>query len=385
MSAEQIRTAVLDGQRPNLDDLPADCIPELRGWLTSWWAQDPDRRPTFGDVAAILDQYTQEHEQSIQDAKIRLYRRGGNNGATGDIAEDGNESLQEQPSFNFNACAAERLAKINSKDLSGSDFGSQQETSVKRISASASLQQNDVEEDGDESPVKQTLSQTSSTTARGYKSDSARSSSNNLSSHDGSMPGAYGRNPENFTSGASFGKHPSPDWKMPNVKQIHSAGPTSMYESTSETGQTQVYNFGNVSNFQIGDRNLMTVTTHKTSGKTTDVGGSGASKANTTHGTKVRKYKITSSKKVLDDKNMDMLKRELGRHWKELARQLGFSDGEIDTFDIDYGKYGLSETIQQFLRQWKEKMANQATLCAVADALIQMKLFTVAAKLDDSH
>ena len=80
---------------------------------------------------------------------------------------------------------------------------------------------------------------------------------------------------------------------------------------------------------------------------------------------------------------MQMLSDRVGRHWKELARRLGFHDGDIDCFEFDNRFHGLREIIWKMLREWRERNAKKATLCAIADALIALKLYDVAAALDE--
>jgi len=46
---EQIKTAVMYGNRPPLDAItePADLMPSLKSWIARCWDESPDERPTF--------------------------------------------------------------------------------------------------------------------------------------------------------------------------------------------------------------------------------------------------------------------------------------------------------------------------------------------------
>ena len=92
---------------------------------------------------------------------------------------------------------------------------------------------------------------------------------------------------------------------------------------------------------------------------------------------------FTDSKKQLDDANMEMLSARLGSHWRPLARKLGFHDGDLDRIEYDNRVSGLSEIIWKMLYEYREKRSEQATLCAVADALIALKLYDIAALITE--
>ena len=46
---EQIKTAVMYGNRPPLDAVtaPDDLMPSLKSWIARCWDKSPDERPTF--------------------------------------------------------------------------------------------------------------------------------------------------------------------------------------------------------------------------------------------------------------------------------------------------------------------------------------------------
>ena len=76
-----------------------------------------------------------------------------------------------------------------------------------------------------------------------------------------------------------------------------------------------------------------------------------------------------------------MLSKNLDSNWKDVARQLNFCPAEIRKIEESYQVYGLYETIRQFLLRWCDKAENEATFCAMADALIAINKYDIAAQL----
>ena len=91
----------------------------------------------------------------------------------------------------------------------------------------------------------------------------------------------------------------------------------------------------------------------------------------------------SDSKKRLDDANMHMLCSQLGSNWRALGRKLGFHDGDLDRIEYDNRISGLSEVIWKLLYEYRERHHLAATLCAVADALIELKLYDIAALITE--
>ena len=49
----------------------------------------------------------------------------------------------------------------------------------------------------------------------------------------------------------------------------------------------------------------------------------------------------------MDDENIRVMSRQVGASWTELARKLGFQQGEVDAINHDYQLAGLMEKIVQ--------------------------------------
>ncbi|XP_066862941.1 receptor-interacting serine/threonine-protein kinase 1 isoform X2 [Kogia breviceps] len=72
----------------------------------------------------------------------------------------------------------------------------------------------------------------------------------------------------------------------------------------------------------------------------------------------------------LTDKHLDPVRENLGKHWKNVARKLGFSQSQIDEIDHDYERDGLKEKVYQMLQKWLMREGSKgATVGKLACAL----------------
>ncbi|KAB1261135.1 Receptor-interacting serine/threonine-protein kinase 1 [Camelus dromedarius] len=74
----------------------------------------------------------------------------------------------------------------------------------------------------------------------------------------------------------------------------------------------------------------------------------------------------------LTDKHLDPVRENLGKHWKNCARKLYFTESQIDEIDHDYERDGLKEKVYQMLQKWLMREGNKgATVGKLAYALYQ--------------
>nr|XP_054349427.1 receptor-interacting serine/threonine-protein kinase 1 isoform X4 [Pongo pygmaeus] len=74
----------------------------------------------------------------------------------------------------------------------------------------------------------------------------------------------------------------------------------------------------------------------------------------------------------LTDKHLDPIRENLGKHWKNCARKLGFTQSQIDEIDHDYERDGLKEKVYQMLQKWVMREGIKgATVGKLAQALHQ--------------
>jgi hypothetical protein len=81
---DQIRVAVMDGQRPSLNDIddklvgsrpqqvPADMLTDVKQLIDVCWAQDPNARPSFADVTGTFVRLMSTQQDALATAKAKL-------------------------------------------------------------------------------------------------------------------------------------------------------------------------------------------------------------------------------------------------------------------------------------------------------------------------
>ncbi|XP_077348237.1 receptor-interacting serine/threonine-protein kinase 1 [Lithobates pipiens] len=71
-----------------------------------------------------------------------------------------------------------------------------------------------------------------------------------------------------------------------------------------------------------------------------------------------------------NDYQLQLLRDNLSRKWKEFARKVGFRQPEIDEIDHDYERDGLKEKVFQMLHKWQMKVGSKyVTVGEIAKAL----------------
>ncbi|XP_025237318.1 receptor-interacting serine/threonine-protein kinase 1 isoform X2 [Theropithecus gelada] len=146
-----------------------------------------------------------------------------------------------------------------------------------------------------------------------------------------------------------YGPIPSPMsslYKIP-VPETNYVGntPTMPFTSLPLTDESIKYAIYNSTGIQIGAYNYM------------EVGGTSSSLLDSTNTNfkeePASKYQaIFDNTTSLTDKHLDPIRENLGKHWKNCARKLGFTQSQIDEIDHDYERDGLKEKVYQMLQKW---------------------------------
>lgn len=72
----------------------------------------------------------------------------------------------------------------------------------------------------------------------------------------------------------------------------------------------------------------------------------------------------------LTAEHLNPVRENLGKHWKNCARKLGFTESQIDEIDHDYERDGLKEKVYQMLQKWLMREGSKgATVGKLAQAL----------------
>uniref|UniRef100_A0AAA9RUQ4 Receptor interacting serine/threonine kinase 1 n=1 Tax=Bos taurus TaxID=9913 RepID=A0AAA9RUQ4_BOVIN len=139
--------------------------------------------------------------------------------------------------------------------------------------------------------------------------------------------------------------------------------PTIPFTSLPSRDESSKYTIHSSSGIQIGDSNYM------------EIGGMSSSVLDSTYMNlkeePASKYQaIFDNTTSLTDKHLDPVRENLGRHWKNCARKLGFSESQIDEIDHDYERDGLKEKVYQMLQKWLMRAGSKgATVGKLACAL----------------
>ncbi|XP_040105291.1 receptor-interacting serine/threonine-protein kinase 1 isoform X2 [Oryx dammah] len=139
--------------------------------------------------------------------------------------------------------------------------------------------------------------------------------------------------------------------------------PTIPFTSVPSRDESAKYTIHNSSGIQIGDSNYM------------EIGGMSSSVLDSMYlnlkEEPASKYQaIFDNTTSLTDKHLDPVRENLGRHWKNCARKLGFSESQIDEIDHDYERDGLKEKVYQMLQKWLMREGSKgATVGKLASAL----------------
>ncbi|XP_073534798.1 receptor-interacting serine/threonine-protein kinase 1 [Phyllobates terribilis] len=118
--------------------------------------------------------------------------------------------------------------------------------------------------------------------------------------------------------------------------------------------------------FQIGNNNYLNV------GR-----GSDMKSGQLSQGLNYKKYQyadVLESSSLLNDSQMQLLRDNLARKWKEFARKVGLRQPEIEEIDHDCERDGLKEKVYQMLYQWQMKEGSKnVTVGKVASALYDIR------------
>ncbi|XP_053321959.1 receptor-interacting serine/threonine-protein kinase 1 [Spea bombifrons] len=83
---------------------------------------------------------------------------------------------------------------------------------------------------------------------------------------------------------------------------------------------------------------------------------------------------VFDSTSLVNEKQHQFLENNLSKKWKAFARNIGFSEPEVEEIDYDYERDGLQEKVHQMLHKWKMKVGSKnTTVGKVAMALYKME------------
>ncbi|XP_064332209.1 receptor-interacting serine/threonine-protein kinase 1 isoform X2 [Camelus dromedarius] len=141
--------------------------------------------------------------------------------------------------------------------------------------------------------------------------------------------------------------------------------PTIPFSSLPSRDESVKYTIHSSSGIQIGDHNYMEI--GATSSSVLD-----SMFVNVKEEPASKYQDIFGNSTSLTDKHLDPVRENLGKHWKNCARKLYFTESQIDEIDHDYERDGLKEKVYQMLQKWLMREGNKgATVGKLAYALYQ--------------
>ncbi|XP_078036066.1 death domain-containing immune deficiency protein [Augochlora pura] len=152
----------------------------------------------------------------------------------------------------------------------------------------------------------------------------------------------------------------------------------------SQTARIVNYNIINSNGVKIGSR-----TSYICHVNQVPTEGSGTSKE---FESKSREQEMSANVKYLcectDEITLEdilIIKTYIGHGWRDVARKLLYSDGQIEQFEENYGFKGISEVIYQMFLDWKQANTKTAEIGHLTNALWACREYDCAKRLASSR
>ncbi|MBZ3874385.1 Receptor-interacting serine/threonine-protein kinase 1 [Sciurus carolinensis] len=418
--AEQLLICIKSGNRPNVEDIIEHCPKEIISLMELCWETNPEVRPTFPsieekfrpfyvsqfeenveeDVESLKKEYPAENAvlkrlQSLQLDCVAEPPSRSNSEQPGSLhssqglqmgpveeswfspslenAQEENEpflqhKLQEEASYH---AFGNRMDKQTKQQTRQNVAYNREEERKRRVSYDPFAHQNPYEN-------------VQNTSGKGLAYPSATSHSSAVHQPAGltsqpqgpywntdlyNLPGFGIRPLDPGTAGARVwyglnSNHMSNLYKTPvpetNLPASTPTIPFYSFPSTDESPKCCIYNSSGI---QIGAYNYMEISA-------VDSQLSENTCANVKEEPPSKYQHIFDNTSSLTAKHLNPVRENLGRHWKDCARKLDFTESQIDEIDHDYERDGLKEKVYQMLQKWLMREGNKgATVGKLARAL----------------
>ncbi|XP_046419440.1 protein immune deficiency [Neodiprion fabricii] len=94
---------------------------------------------------------------------------------------------------------------------------------------------------------------------------------------------------------------------------------------------------------------------------------------------------ISKSKKEISRDDMLVIKSHIGYGWRDVARKLGYSEGQVEQFEENYKDNGIAEVVYKLLLDWKQAKAEDAQLGQLISIIWSCREYDCAEQLADSY
>ncbi|TRZ01056.1 hypothetical protein DNTS_001847 [Danionella cerebrum] len=128
-------------------------------------------------------------------------------------------------------------------------------------------------------------------------------------------------------------------------------------------------NISNASAIQIGNYNTMNLRLTESSPLSSFSMG-----PNSKYKELLQKYESHT----VTENQLDLVRENVGAHWKQVARKLGLKEIDLETIEHDYDRDGLAEKVHQMLERWKMKEGLQGftvgKLCRALEGCVKVNI-----------
>ncbi|XP_077866501.1 receptor-interacting serine/threonine-protein kinase 2-like [Saccoglossus kowalevskii] len=125
---EHLMGAVMHGQRPDIKLIPPECLDVIRNVMEACWDDDPQKRPSFGDLKKKIEICKKENEDAILDALGYLNKQ------LRDSPKISHTSLPSAKFVNDNNCNG--VDRIDQRSNNGAMFTMVEQDNLKNTSTS---------------------------------------------------------------------------------------------------------------------------------------------------------------------------------------------------------------------------------------------------------
>ncbi|XP_046753741.1 protein immune deficiency [Diprion similis] len=94
---------------------------------------------------------------------------------------------------------------------------------------------------------------------------------------------------------------------------------------------------------------------------------------------------ISKSKKEISRDDIFVIKTHIGYGWRDVARKLGYSEGQVEQFEENYKDKGIAEVVYKLLLDWKQAKAEDAQLGQLISIIWSCREYDCAEQLADSY
>uniref|UniRef100_A0A2K6MZZ7 Receptor-interacting serine/threonine-protein kinase 1 n=1 Tax=Rhinopithecus bieti TaxID=61621 RepID=A0A2K6MZZ7_RHIBE len=403
---QQLIVCIKSGNRPDVDEIIEYCPREIISLMKLCWEADPEARPTFPGKSIFSDckEYSNQNAvvkrmQSLQLDCVAVPPSRSNSATEqpgslhssqglgmGPVEEswfapslehrqEENEpslqsKLQEEANYHLYGSRMDRQMKQQPRQNVAYN---REEERRRRVSHDPFAQQRPYE-NFQNTKVKGTAYSSATSHGNAVHQPSGLTSQPQVPYRNNVLYSSHGFGIRPLDPGTAdprvwYGLLPSPMsslHKIP-VPETNYVGntPTMPFTSLPLTDESVKYAIYNSTGIQIGAYNYM------------EVGGTSSSLLDSTNTNfkeePASKYQaIFDNTTSLTDKHLDPIRENLGKHWKNCARKLGFTQSQIDEIDHDYERDGLKEKVYQMLQKWVMREGIKgATVGKLAQALHQ--------------